>query len=667
MPVSHKFLNALVLSLVFTFSLNTSTIAGDDWKPLDPTHVSMKAPMIEKEADAEVLIWEVQVDDSAQTDLIMNHYIRTKIFTERGVTSQGQVEIEYFGNDRIKDIVARTIKPDGTIVELKKDAIFDRTKVKISGLKLNVKSFVMPNVEPGSIIEYRYREVHANSDANNLKLYFQRTIPIHSVKYFLKPSEYLGMMSTFTMNGPNNLSFVKEKNGFYSSTMNNVPAYREEANMPPEDKVRTWMLVFYTREKPDPQKYWTNVGKLVYENTKPRIKINDDVRKAAAEATTGATTSDEKLSKLLEFCRVKIKNVASDTSGVTSEERKKLKDNNNSADTLKRGYGDSSDIDFLFAALASAAGFESRLAMIPNRSDFFFDPTYTTSYFLRGGEIAVRVDGQWKFYDPSSKYVTTGMLPWEYEGCDALITDPKEPVWVKTPMSSPEKSLEKTVGNLKLNEEGTLEGDIQIEYSGHLGRLLKNFNDDDSQEKREESFKNMLKSHVGAAEITNLKILNVNDPIKPFTYICHVKVPNYATRTGKRLFLQPAFFQFGEAAKFTSNDRRYPLYFKFPYTEQSEVQIDLPAGYALDNAESPGSFNAENVFKYDVSIGVTKDQASLIYKRKLSVNGINGPNGINVMLFPVNSYSAIKQVFDTIHKEDNHQITLKFNAATATK
>ncbi len=652
----HTFLNALVLSVITIIALNISAFAGDDWKPLDPAHVSMKSPMIEKDADAEVLLWEVQVDDS-QMDLVFNHYIRTKIFTERGVSSQGQVEIEYLSLNRIKDIAARTIKPDGSIVELKKDAIFDRTKVKISGIKLNIKSFAMPSVEPGSIIEYRYRETLSNSAASNLKLYFQRAIPIHTVKYFLKPSEYLGAMSTLTMN-MQNPGFVKEKNGFYSMTANNVPAYREESNMPPEDRVRGWMLVFYTREKPDAQKYWTNIGKLAYESTKSRIKVNDDIRKAAAEATNGVTTPDEKLVKLLEFCRTKIKNVNSDTSGMTAEEKKKLKENNNPGDTLKRGYGEGSDIDFLFAALATAAGFETRLAMIPDRSRFFFDPSVTNDYFLRGGEIAVRVDGAWKFYDPSSKYVTTGMLPWEYEGCDALITDPKEPTWVKTPVSSPEKSLEKTVGNLKLNEEGTLEGDIQIEYSGHLGRTLKNYNDDDSQEKREESFKNLIKSHLGAAEVTNLKILNVTDPIKPFTYICHIKVPNYATRTGKRLFLQPAFFQFGDAAKFASSDRKYPIYLKYPYSEISEVQIDLPSGFELDNAESPGSFNADNIIKYDVSLGVTQDKISLLYKRKLWVNGF---------LFPVTSYGGLKQIFDTVHKEDNHQVTLKFNASTATK
>jgi hypothetical protein len=35
----------------------------------------------------------------------------------------------------LKDIEARTITPDGQIVELKKDDIFERTEVKTSGVK----------------------------------------------------------------------------------------------------------------------------------------------------------------------------------------------------------------------------------------------------------------------------------------------------------------------------------------------------------------------------------------------------------------------------------------------------------------------------------------------------------------------------------------------------
>ncbi len=121
---------------------------------------------MEKEADAEAIFWEVRIDDNPDGDLIFNHYIRVKVFTERGRESQSKIDLIYgkiFGAEiKINDIAARTIKADGTIVELNKKDIFDRTVVKGSGLKYKARSFAMPAVEPGCIIEYRWREVRVN-------------------------------------------------------------------------------------------------------------------------------------------------------------------------------------------------------------------------------------------------------------------------------------------------------------------------------------------------------------------------------------------------------------------------------------------------------------------------------------------------------------------------
>lgn len=51
--------------------------AGDDWRPIDPGHLAMKEPVVEKDADAEALFWEVRINDAAQ-DLVFTHYIRIK-------------------------------------------------------------------------------------------------------------------------------------------------------------------------------------------------------------------------------------------------------------------------------------------------------------------------------------------------------------------------------------------------------------------------------------------------------------------------------------------------------------------------------------------------------------------------------------------------------------
>src|SRR5918911_703233 len=177
----------ILLSLFCLIALATTSAQAQDWKPVDPADLALKTPVVEKDADAEAIFWEVRVDDSKSDELSLKNYIRIKVFNERGRESQSKVDLPYLGHNQIKDIAARVIKPDGTIVELNKDDVFERTIVKLSGVKVKAKSFALPNVEPGAIIEYRWREVEPEGSANHLRLQFQREIPVQNVTYYLRP------------------------------------------------------------------------------------------------------------------------------------------------------------------------------------------------------------------------------------------------------------------------------------------------------------------------------------------------------------------------------------------------------------------------------------------------------------------------------------------------
>jgi len=662
-----KTLLILTLSIAFlcTAALTpVPALAGDNWRPIDPTDLALKAPIVEKDADAEALFWEVRLNDDPGGDLIFNHYVRIKVFTDRGRESQSKIDIPFgrFASREIKinDIAARTIKPDGTIVELKSQDIFERTIVKTSGSKVKVKSFAMPALEAGCIIEYKWREVRVNQSANYVRLEFQRDIPVHRITYFVKPYPFEGLaMSSITMHG-NASAFKKEKEGFYSTTMNNVPAMHEESRMPPEDQLKAWMLLFYTRdEKVDPEKYWFELGKRVYQETKSLLKVNDEVRQTGATLTEGAKTDDEKIERLFTFCRTKIKNISDDASGLTPEERKKLKENKSPADTLKRQSGNSSDIDLLFAALATAAGYDARIVLAPNRGDLFFDKTIANSYFLEPSNIAVRIGDQWKFYNPGFSHIPVGMLRWQEEGTQSLITDSKQPVWMTTPMSSADKSLIKRTARLKLSEDGTLEGEMEINYSGHFAIDMKEEIDEETADQREEALKEEIKAKLSTAELSGIRIENVSDSSRPLTHAYHIRIPGYAQRTGKRLFLRPAVFQHGAGPLFSTSERKYQVYFHYPWSESDEVIIELPPGYSLDNADAPASFGSPEISQYKPALSVTTDGRSLIYKRQFFFGG-----GGHI-LFPVTAYSQLKSYFDQLHKQDSHAITLKQTAAAA--
>ena len=668
---------ALVFLLTLFFAASaplTVSARGDkDWKPVDPAEIALAAPTVEKDADAEVLFWEVKVADEAEGGeprTVLKHYVRIKIYNERGRESQSKVDIlaPKFGGREIKinDIAGRTVKPDGTVVELKKEDIFERTVVKASGLKVKAKSFALPGVEPGSIIEYRWREVRGDSLSMYDRLEFARDIPVVQVKYYIKPISIPGFpygMRAQSFNGQNT-PFQKEKDGYYSTTMSRIPAFREEPHMPPEYAVRPWMLLFYTEDhKLDPARFWKEYGKRVYESSKSEMKVGDEVKRKAAELTADAQTPEQKIARLFDFCRTQIKNIYDDSNGMTAAEREKAKENKSPADTLKRGVGTGRDIDMLFAALAVASGFEARVANLSDRGDTFFDASFPDDYFIRTYDIAVKVEGEWRFYDPASTYVPFGMLRWQEEGQQALLSDPKEPTFVTTQLSGPEKSLEKRTAVLKLSEDGTLEGDVKIEYTGHLAADLKEYNDDDTPAEREETIRNKYKERLGGAELTDIKVENANDPVKPFTYSFHVRVPGYASRTGKRLFFQPAFFQRGLGAIFPTTGRRHAVYFHYAWSEDDVVEIKLPEGFALDNAEAPAPFTADTLSKYEPSAAVTKDGRTLIYKRKFFF----GRGGGHPMLYPPGTYPALKTYFDAVNKQDGHTIALKQGAAADSK
>ena len=84
--------------------------------------------------------------------------MRLKIFDEKGKEKAATIDLPYGDKRNILDVAGRTIKTDGTIVELDKKAVFKRDLVRAGGLTRKAVSFAMPGVEPGAIVEYRWKE-----------------------------------------------------------------------------------------------------------------------------------------------------------------------------------------------------------------------------------------------------------------------------------------------------------------------------------------------------------------------------------------------------------------------------------------------------------------------------------------------------------------------------
>ena len=652
----HGVTAALFLSL---FALSTAGFSQDkDWRPVTPAELSSKQPSVEPGADAEGIFWEVRVDDSDPGTLALKHYVRVKIYTERGREQFSKHDIPFVKGTRVKDVEARVTKLDGTSVLLKKEDVVERDVVKANGFKLRAKSFAPPGLEIGSILEFRYSEVVDNAEAN-MRLIFQREIPLQNVAYWVKPFSGDRAMAYQPFN-VRDTKFDKDKNGFYKVAMNSVPAFREEVSMLPEDEIKKWIYIYYRNETTKtPEEYWKVTSKAFFESSKSFLKPNDDVKAATTQAIAGTTTDEEKLRKIYDFVKREIRNLSYSEATVSEEDRKKGLAIRSPGDTLKLKMGFSNDVDSLFGAMARAAGFDARIALSGDRSELFFNPQIANlRLMLNSSSIAVKIGADWKFFSPASYFVPYGMLSWVEEAQTALITDPKELIWKDTPISPATASMENRTGKFKLLEDGTLIGEARIEFTGHRAAMHKNRNREDSAAEREKTLKEMIKANIlGTTEVENFTIENVSDPEKPLVYTFRIRVPGYASRTGRRLFFQPNVFERSTKPRFVSTERKYDVYFEYPYAEKDNISIELPQGFSLENADAPNPIrDQQGIGSHQVKMTV-ENQNTLIYKRDFSFG-----NG-GYVRFPVSAYPAIKQMFESFNKADVHQLTLRQGAA----
>ena len=634
-----------------------------DWPPVDRAALAETAPRVEKDADAEVLDWDVVIEDDLVAGEFLathEHSLRIKIFTDRGRDQQSRVDIPFSRRTSIQAIRGRTILPDGTVLPLASKDVYERTIVKAGGTKVSAKSFVLPGVVPGAIIEYAWRETRYESLTFYERLEFQRDIPIRRVTYRLKPAPTLGLlpMRTQVFNGKPT-DFVKDKAGYYRTSLTDVPAFRDEPDMPPELQVRPWMLVFYESfDTETGPKYWNDVGKEVFEAEEPRLRVTSEIREAAARLSAGARDTVEALGKLYEFCRTEIRNRAEDALDSTTAEQRaaRAKDTKSAAETLRRKQGSSWEIDELFVALARASGCEARMVRVGNRSEFFFYPKLNNRYFLRSYDAAVHVGGKWRFYDPSGRYIPLGMLPWQEEGLSVLVPDRKASYFVETPMASPWASCETRSANLRLSADGSLDGEGRIEWTGHLAVREKEYNDDESPEARAKRVEEIVHAKLAEAKISEIQMEHVSDVVEPVACRFRLHVPGFAAPAGKRLLLRPAVFQHDLAPRYAASDRHHDVYYPYGWSEFDSVRIELPAGFELDQADAPASFRMGKFGTYTVDLGASRDGRALVYRREFEIHDV---------FLDRQDYPAVKEAFDRVHEHDQHTIALRPASAAA--
>ena len=430
-PMRHLRLAVFILALSFLCAPK-SVSAMDDWQPITPEELNLKYDAAHPYA-AVILYHEETSDDNRRHAI---SYYRLKILTEAG---RGRASVVIPDRDdftHIIDVKGRTISPTGAITPFEGKP-FDTTVLKGKGLKVKAKSFALPDVQVGSIIEYRYTEYwdfwllapHWILQDELPQLHAKFTfIPYHgSLGITNEEGDFGNRVYTYvSADVPKDAIIKRTPQDNLELEVTNIPAFEEEDLAPPSDLLKMRVDFYYGGVDLDkPANFWKARGKSWNRQVEKFIGNSGDVAAAARALTMPADTPEQIARKI--YARIqKMKNLSYSREFISPPSKDKKEDT--AEDILRKESGYSQDLTRLFVAMARSMGVKAYAMRIARRDRTFFQ-VQVPNWRQLAAEIAVvsLPDGKEIFLDPGTPFAPFGMLDWRHslsEGVRQIIPTP---------------------------------------------------------------------------------------------------------------------------------------------------------------------------------------------------------------------------------------------------
>lgn len=644
----------IILSALLLVSPRRPALA-DDWLPIDPAELKMTSEPKAPVAPAIYLYRQVDRKDAGHGNHTELNYVRIKILTEEG-RKYGDVEIPYSrAVTAISNIRARTIHPDGSVVNFE-GKVFENTIVKSKTLKYLAKTFSMPDVQVGSIIEYRYILDFEDSHIYFSNWLISEDLFTKKAVFSLLPYERLPVQWNWPAGLPVGSAPPKmDQLRVVRMTCVDVPAFRIEDHMPPENEVKFRVNFIYNEDgfESDSDHFWKKYNKKQYDQTEKFIDRRSAMESAVSHVISPSDTPDAKLRKIYARCQ-EVRNL--DFERRTDQSQEKLKPNANVEDVWKNGVGSGHDINLLFLALSRAAGFEAYYVRLSGRSEYFFNPKRMNSQELDADTVLVKSEGKDLYLDPATKFAPFALMPWQETGVTGLRLDKQGGTWIQTEVPESSVSKVRRQANLSLNAEGNLEGQVIVTYSGleALQMRLRHRFDDDTQRKEhlEEYLKDVIPA-VAEAELTNQPDWSSSGD--KFVAEYNVKIPGWASSAGRRVVVPLGLFAGAQKHVFEHTQRTYPVYFSYMFQTEDTMKIALPAAWKVDSIPQEVRLDAKAL---EYQIHADDKNNTLDVTRTLRSD---------ILLLDANKYLALRDFYLKLKSADEQQAVLLPGANSAAK
>jgi hypothetical protein len=647
---------ALMISLMLACCWGPAAFCQipDTWQPIPKEDLARKDNPADPGSAAMILERQTYTDDEKRLQM---EWIRIKVFTERG-KDYADIQIPYLARSTsIEGIRGRTVRADGTVIPFN-GIVFDTVLVKYKRFRYDAKTFTLPGVEAGSIIEYaytiRWKDKLPDYVRNPSGYLFQEgwTIPSttwtiqrelftrHAV-FVLRPVKngHLGWSNVRLAGGPSSQS-----DGTVRLEIADVPALEQEDYMPPESMLTSRVHLYY--EVGFLGNYWRDWGKARAQMGEKYFEKTKFLEREANLIAPPSEAPESRLRKL--YARVQqIRNITYENNKTDKElRRENLADNKNAEDIYRHGYGYGNEINLLFTALARAAGFDASIVEGASRDSGLFEEKVPDATQLNSMAVEVRLNGKKLYLDPATRYCPYGLLPWYETNTRGLRWDKLGGEVVHVPDDDESSSVERTA-ELVLQPDGMLEGDVEATFTKHEAMDLRWSAMDADEAGRKKLIEQRVKRWLPAGTAIEIKSMGPwEDAEQPLRVQLHLRVPHFGVLSSKRMLLQMSVFEMANETLLPQVYRREPVYFQFGYSGFDRLTISLPQGYRIEAVPSDKDYASRaGVFHFKRAI----DTGKLRLERRTVRTEY---------YFGLESYSALRQYYEELRQQDAQNIVL---------
>ncbi len=511
---------------------------------------------------------------------------KIKIFTEAGL-DQGVIEISYYRHEniweKIEEIEAYTYNEENGIktrTPLDTKQVYDE---KVND-RWSVKKFAMPNVKPGSVIEYKYKLI-TQARFHLPDWYFQSNIPtlfseyevymvpFYEYTYLLQGASKFDYHTSYVSQGLERiLGRVKYQDLVHVYRMEDVPAFRDEEFITSvEDYIikLDFQMIAWTDVygiKTEVLTTWPKLVNDLLKNSDFGKYINSSgklSKKYFDYSLISEKNEEERFNSIIDFIK----------SNYNWNTYRSFFSHNSASKFATEKQGNSAEINLFLCGMLQEAELQVKPVILSTRDHGKIKVDFPFSQFFNDVIVLVIIDGKNILADATDPYCPNYIIPVRCLNDRGFVIEKNSETWID--LTSQMQSSVRYVFRSSINE--TVDSIIT-----KVDITSTNYEAVELRKMYQNSYVN-LENYFEEKQLTlldSVQIDNYYEKEKP------LKISTEAAysmeKIGNKLYISP-FLEFPVPTNpFKEATRTYPIDRKYPTIHSFFVQFEIPEGYTLE-------------------------------------------------------------------------------------